>query len=71
MKNCIGETHRDAVILVADAGIVPLPGDGGLRVTAGGNTLQDRWLTGCHHHITGGLAEVIPQDLGEESIGMV
>ncbi len=55
-------THRDALILGADSGVVAFPGHGGLRVTTWRHALQHSRLTSGHHHIARGLAEIISQD---------
>lgn len=57
-------THRDPAVLVIDTNIVPLPGNGGLGVTPGRDTLQHSGLSCCHHHIIGRLAEIIPENYG-------
>lgn len=57
-------THRDPAVLVIDTNIVPLPGNGGLRVTPGRDALQHSRFSCCHHHIIGRLAEIIPENYG-------
>lgn len=57
-------THRDPAVLVIDTNIVPLPGNSGLGVTPGRDALQYSRLSGCHHHVIGRLAEIIPENYG-------
>ena len=63
---CRSQTHRDTFVLGAEADVVPLPGDVGLRVSTRGNALQHGGFPSRHHHVTGGLPEVIPQDWGKD-----
>lgn len=59
-------TYSDPLVSVVDPDVVPLPGDGGLRMTSGGDTLHDSWLSGCDHHVAGRLTKVVPQNWGEK-----
>lgn len=60
------ETYSDPLISVIDPDVVSLPGDGGLRVASGGDTLHDGRLACCYHHIAGRLTEVVSQNWGKE-----
>lgn len=58
------KTHSDPVVFVVNSHFVFLPVDGGFGMASGWDTLQDRWLSGCHHHICRVLSEVISQHCG-------
>jgi len=57
-------THRDPAVLVIDTNIVPFPENSGLGVTPGRDALQYSRLSGCHHHVIGRLAKIIPENCG-------
>ena len=61
-----GPTYGYPLVLVVDAHVVPLPGDGGLGVTAWRDALHDRRLPCRHHHVAGCLPEVVNGELEAE-----
>lgn len=58
----LSQTHRNTLLLVTDAGVVLLPGDGRFWVPSWWDALHHSWLSRCHHDITGSLPEVVSQD---------
>lgn len=54
--------YRDPFISIIDPDVVSFPGDGGLWMSSGWDTLHDSRLPRRHHHIAGCLPEVVPQN---------
>lgn len=56
------EFHRYPLVLVVHFHIVPLPGDSGFWVAPWRDALHHCRLPCCHHHVTGGLSKIIPEN---------